>query len=1425
MRKSLLYILITTMLLNILPASMAHASDGTMSGWWQGYANISSDTFTATLDNSTAGKGEWSAKIKYNNPSAPNVYGMFNTTVNGLEKGKNYKVGIMAKAKNARSFYMTMNWKQLFIPGYAKTFDWTEMNFLYTHSQDTTSETLIFIIDNMADALWIDNVYVREVLEGGGLGENLISNSSFEAGESEDKNSGVNQLNELYKKISESDTFSLSDMKKVLGAFKYAPVYKAENISIDGDLSDWEEYPQFGLPTKSDQYQIYQAGAARDATGFCQYAYDDEYFYLGISVMDNVFFGDTTKEAYWTGDSIQLAICDADENYDAEIGFVHNENTGEGMSFSSNYGDEDLKKINLKTSLKKEKDKVEIIYEAAIPWSLKYGDDPLPDGFLFDILINDNDGNGRAYCVELAPGISEGKTSKEFPYLEFLKDKKDFYGWADGDSRLKVGEEKSYNYYFVNEGEAKNVTISVPATGHTETVDVPANTCIKKSFNVKFDERGNNEVKIIASCSGETSESKVKVYVEPVASSFDDMLTDIDNKITELKGLLDKCSEQNISTDYPMVDYETIVKFKGLIEQDIGWQMYDRVYSEYDNITELYERAKGEIEAFLDGSKTPFSTTRYVTGNVKTDKSVFYATTMKDGVLEERPFWFTGYGHFEDVAKEIPNFNNFGTSIVQFESGPMYCIVKGTDGKMFNFSPTPYFERLIEYSKSAEENNVQICLNLSVHYIPEWVYTLYPDMMGKSADDVLVPQGTIKLHPAYKELLKTYIEGIMKYFGDSPALNSICLTNEPSNNANSTYYQGYWAQYLTQLYNADINNLNKAYGTDYKSFLDVPMQSTVSETRQFYDYMQFNDAIMVEFHTFLADCIKEINPDVPVHAKVMGMGCWRDDPGRRAFLTYGTDYEKYAAFSDFGGNDACGYIENTHWTLMDKMMNYDMLTGIKDAPCFNSEDHIISDRDTNWTDKRYKKFVETDQWQGALHGRGGSTVWTWGRTNDYSFDFMGLFLDRPDCVAAVGRTSLDINRLGYEAEAIVKQEPKVALLYSQEARMWNSSYMNVMSTIYENCLYNGQKVEFIPEGQMDRIHDYDVFIVPNALNVRDASFEEIKKYAENGGKLVVFGEDSLRADNLNNPRNEDDVKDVMSKAQVIKIENGGILMTSPTKDEVFDIMHDIFTDAGICNVEVVDSKTGERVKNCEFEYADYNGNTILNIANYTWEQPKTVKIMIDGKEAGELKELRSDTTLDNEFTVEPFSPMMIQIGENRRTGKFADISASHWAYNAISTLSDKNIVSGYDDNTFKPDKEITREEFVKIIVSALGIPTSEQINEFSDVAQNAWYAPYVNAAFKAGFVSGKGNSAFGVGEKITREEMAVIVRRAVSDIVNNRPYSAFSDDSEISDYAKKAIEELYSAGMINGISETEFSPKSIVTRAQAAKIIYDTIVK
>ena len=182
--------------------------------------------------------------------------------------------------------------------------------------------------------------------------------------------------------------------------------------------------------------------------------------------------------------------------------------------------------------------------------------------------------------------------------------------------------------------------------------------------------------------------------------------------------------------------------------------------------------------------------------------------------------------------------------------------------------------------------------------------------------------------------------------------------------------------------------------------------------------------------------------------------------------------------------------------------------------------------------------------------------------------------------------------------------------------------------------------------------------------------------------------------------------------------------------------------------------------------------------------------------------------------------------EKPQTSVFGDVSKDFWACEAIEALTQRGIIAGVGNNLFMPDKEITREEFVKIIVSAFNITASDTDVKFSDVDKNAWYASYIGSAVKAGIINGKGDNYFGIGEKIIRQDMATMIYRCFENselFKNNAGAKNFEDSFAISDYAKAAVEALAGAGVINGMSETRFQPKGFATRAQAAMIVYKVL--
>ncbi|MBR2883602.1 MAG: S-layer homology domain-containing protein [Clostridia bacterium] len=172
---------------------------------------------------------------------------------------------------------------------------------------------------------------------------------------------------------------------------------------------------------------------------------------------------------------------------------------------------------------------------------------------------------------------------------------------------------------------------------------------------------------------------------------------------------------------------------------------------------------------------------------------------------------------------------------------------------------------------------------------------------------------------------------------------------------------------------------------------------------------------------------------------------------------------------------------------------------------------------------------------------------------------------------------------------------------------------------------------------------------------------------------------------------------------------------------------------------------------------------------------------------------------------------------------FSDLGAHEWAKADILYLYEKGIVSGVSSNNFKPEANVKREEFVKMLVEALNIPISGNNSGFFDSANGAWYEKYLCAAKESGIVNGRADGSFGVGNTITRQDMAVMMHRALS-IMNKLPNAqneaqSFSDSNDISSYATEAVKLMQGCGLINGMGDNTFAPHKEATRAQAAVII------
>lgn len=165
---------------------------------------------------------------------------------------------------------------------------------------------------------------------------------------------------------------------------------------------------------------------------------------------------------------------------------------------------------------------------------------------------------------------------------------------------------------------------------------------------------------------------------------------------------------------------------------------------------------------------------------------------------------------------------------------------------------------------------------------------------------------------------------------------------------------------------------------------------------------------------------------------------------------------------------------------------------------------------------------------------------------------------------------------------------------------------------------------------------------------------------------------------------------------------------------------------------------------------------------------------------------------------------------------------THWAKAYVESMGAKRIVKGYPDGSFLPEKAVTRAEFAKLVVAAMGWESAAYEGSFTDVAASDWHAGWIAAAAAEGVVNGYADGTFKPDAPITRLEMAAMLCKAthcklegdVEEILAD-----YQDSSLIADwgvlYAAKTVENELMNGMDGG-----FNPAGTTTRAQAATAIY-----
>ena len=167
---------------------------------------------------------------------------------------------------------------------------------------------------------------------------------------------------------------------------------------------------------------------------------------------------------------------------------------------------------------------------------------------------------------------------------------------------------------------------------------------------------------------------------------------------------------------------------------------------------------------------------------------------------------------------------------------------------------------------------------------------------------------------------------------------------------------------------------------------------------------------------------------------------------------------------------------------------------------------------------------------------------------------------------------------------------------------------------------------------------------------------------------------------------------------------------------------------------------------------------------------------------------------------------------------FSDVPETYWAKSYIDEMASRQLMQGYPDGSFGPDKDMTRAEFAALLWNVAGQPLSDAALPFDDVPSGAWYTAPLAWAFENGYIQGTAANTAAPDNTVTREQAMTILHRYAGAPACDAALQGFTDAGDVSAYAQTAMRWAVQNQILSGVTETLLKPAGNATRAQLAAI-------
>lgn len=196
---------------------------------------------------------------------------------------------------------------------------------------------------------------------------------------------------------------------------------------------------------------------------------------------------------------------------------------------------------------------------------------------------------------------------------------------------------------------------------------------------------------------------------------------------------------------------------------------------------------------------------------------------------------------------------------------------------------------------------------------------------------------------------------------------------------------------------------------------------------------------------------------------------------------------------------------------------------------------------------------------------------------------------------------------------------------------------------------------------------------------------------------------------------------------------------------------------------------------------------------------------------------------DSQYAFNPNNCWIKLVHESENTKKFSDVRDNDWFKAAVDYAVQNGIMTGMGNDTFNPNGKCTREQMLQILFSAEGKVAVTVNNPFTDVKAGSWYYNAVLWGYSKGITGGLSATRFGVGQPVTREQMALFLMTYAKtknfDTTARANISTFADAAKVSSWAREAISWANASKIISGKGGNRLDPTGTATRAEVAQMI------